>query len=276
MTGSDQGANGHPLFSWARSVKAERMRSPSILVALFARAVYRDASEAALLQAYFEDDRGVFVEVGANDPVLGSQSFAFEQRGWDGLLVEPLAECVARLKIVRKAKVVEAAAGSPENEGKELPLLVAGGLSTLSPQIKLLVEPETTRLVPVRTLDSMLAEAGIETIDFLSIDVEGYEVEVLKGLSFDYYRPRLILLEDDAHTRAKHDYLTSKGYLLVRRTNLNNWYVRKSTTFPVSAYGRWQLFRKMWLGAPLRRIRYSMWARRKLKRQQRQSGPQAT
>jgi FkbM family methyltransferase len=240
------------------------MQSRSFLAFLFARAVFRDSSEAALLQAYFDGDRGVFVEVGANDPVVGSQSFSFEQRGWDGLLVEPLAECVQRLKTLRKAKVIEAAAGSPEDEGKELPLLVAGGLSTLSDQIKQLVEPEETRLVPIRTLDSMLAEAGIETIDFLSIDVEGHEVDVLKGFSIDRYRPRLLLLEDDAHTRAKHDYLTSKGYRLVRRTNLNNWYVPSASSFPISLYGRWQLFRKMRLGVPLRRLRYAMWARKKL------------
>lgn len=240
------------------------MPNQSVLAALLAPAVYRDASEAALLQAYFQEARGVFVEVGANDPIAGSQSFAFERRGWDGLLIEPLAECVQRLKSLRKAKVVEAAAGSPADEGKRLPLLVAGGLSTLSSQIKQLVEPEDTRLVPIRTLDSMLAEAGIDAIDFLSIDVEGHELDVLSGFSIERYRPRLILLEDDAHTRAKHAYLTARGYVLVRRTNLNNWYVPSGTRFPVSPYGRWQLFRKMRLGVPLRRLRYARWARRKL------------
>ncbi|HEX4098501.1 MAG TPA: FkbM family methyltransferase [Caulobacteraceae bacterium] len=246
---------------------------------LFARAVYRDGSEAELLQAFFDSDTGVFVEVGANDPIQGSQSFAFEQRGWIGLLIEPLSECVDNLRRVRKAKVCAAAAGSPEDEGKELPMLVAGhlgGLSTLSTSNKMMFEGDSTRLVPIRTLDSMLAEAGIGAIDFLSIDVEGHEIDVLRGFSIERHQPRLILLEDDVHTRSKHAYLTARGYVLVRRTNLNNWYVRKPARLAISLFGRWQLFRKMRLGVPIRRLRYALWARRKQAERARLSDRTAT
>jgi len=60
----------------------------------------------------------------------------------------------------------------------------------------------------------------------------------------------------------KHHYLFARGYKLVRRTALNNWYVPIGTPFPISPFGRWQLFRKLYLGTWLRRWK----RRRKLRR----------
>jgi hypothetical protein len=49
--------------------------------------------------------------------------------------------------------------------------------------------------VPARTLTAVLDSHGIRRVDFLSLDVEGYELEVLKGLDFDRFRPTLMLIE---------------------------------------------------------------------------------
>lgn len=220
---------------------------------LFAPAVTKGANEDELLAEFFAGEIGVFVDVGANEPIIGSQSYHLEQNGWSGILVEPLSEFAERLREMRSAVVYEAAAGSPEDCGKRRRLLVAGGLSTLQPAINIAIKAREERLVLVRTLDSMLKQSHIEHVDFVSIDVEGAEMDVLRGFSLDRYRPRLLLIEDDAHARDKHKYIVARGYKLVRRTNLNNWYVPAGTYFPVSFRGRWQLFRKLYLGAPLRR-----------------------
>ena len=51
--------------------------------------------------------------------------------------------------------------------------------------------------VPVTTLDDILVEGGApQPLDFLSVDVEGHEIEVLRGFNFARWQPRLILLED--------------------------------------------------------------------------------
>jgi FkbM family methyltransferase len=230
---------------------------------LFSPAVWKGASEDSRVLDFFAGETGVFVEVGANHPIEGSQTYALEQRGWSGILVEPLSEHASRLRSERSAKVFEVAAGAPQDAGKQLPLLVADALSTLRPDIKAGIEPQEQRLVPVMTLDAMLIDAGIERIDFLSIDVEGAELDVLKGLSLAKYRPRLILLEDDVHSRDKHLYMAAHGYKLVRRTNLNNWYVPANMDFSISIFGRWQLFRKLYLGAPLRRWKFRRRQRRR-------------
>ena len=230
--------------------------------ALLAKSVLGDDEEPELIGAFLGPAPGTFVEVGANDPVQLSQTYHLERLGWDGILIEPLREYAERLRSKRRARVFEVAAGAPEDEGRELPLLVAGALSTLNASIVEDVRASEVRQVKVRTLDSVLAEAGIERVDFLSVDVEGAELAVLRGFSIARYRPRLILVEDDVQDLGKHAYLTARGYKLVRRTALNNWYVPRTTAFPVSPFGRWQLIRKLYLGTAWRRWK----RRRKLRR----------
>jgi FkbM family methyltransferase len=236
---------------------------------LFAKSVLGDEREPELIGEFLGAAPGIFVEVGANDPILLSQTYRLEQLGWDGILVEPLHECADRLRSARRARVYEVAAGAPEDDGRELPLLVAGALSTLRASTVEDARSSEIRQVPVRTLDSILAEAGFDRVDFLSVDVEGAELGVLRGFSIVRYRPRLILLEDDVHDLAKHRYLGARGYKLVRRTALNNWYVPIDVRFPVSPFGRWQLLRKLYLGTWWRRLK----RRRKLRRRQAPTEP---
>src|ERR1700680_1122118 len=232
------------------------------MIPLLEKSVLGDEKEAELIGAFLGNAPGVFVEVGANDPILLSQTHHLERVGWDGILIEPLRECAERLRSTRRARVYELAAGAPEDEGRELPLLVAGALSTLNPSIVENVRHQEVRRVPVRTLDSLLAEAGIDRVDFLSVDVEGAELAVLRGFSIPRYRPRLILVEDDVQDRTKHDYLEAEGYKLGRRNALKNLYVPKGTPFAISPFGRWQLIRKLYLGTWWRRLK----RRRKLRR----------
>jgi hypothetical protein len=110
--------------------------------------------------------------------------------------------------------------------------------------------------VPVRTLDDILEEANAPIpIDLLSIDVESHEVDVLSGLTLTRWQPRLIVIEDIVQHRRLHWLLKSRGYKWLRRTGFNSWYVPASSPFSVSPWGRWQFFRKYYLGTPIRNFR---------------------
>src|SRR5262245_25285955 len=85
-----------------------------------------------LVHAFFGEIRGYFVEVGANDPRERSQTWLLEQSGWTGVLIEPQPHLAADLRLRRKAKVFQVACSSPENAGRELPLHLAGPLSSLN------------------------------------------------------------------------------------------------------------------------------------------------
>ena len=209
--------------------------------------------------------RGFFVEVGANEPSNLSQTFLLEQKGWEGILVEPQPACCERLRQMRpRSTVVQAACGSAAQRGKASFRIASHTdrslLAGLEPDGD--VEFTDAITVDVVTLDEVLGKAGNPRIDFLSIDVEGGELEVLSGFSLARHAPALVLLEDHVENLRLHSYMKSHAYKLVQRTGSNNWYVPASTPFPIGFGERLKLLRKMQLGTPFRRIKRLLKRRR--------------
>jgi FkbM family methyltransferase len=221
------------------------------------RAIFPDTAEIELKEKFFGARPGYFVDVGANDPKDISQSWHLERRGWNGVLIEPQPALAQKLKAQRRAKVFACVCSSPANAGKMLQLHVAGIHSSLNPNFFVAgMRKETVIEVPARTLDDILEEANAPTpIDFLSIDVENHEIEVLGGLTLTRWRPRLILIEDLALNLRIHRALTARSYKWFRRTGLNSWYVPADSAVTVGPFGRWQFVRKHYLGVPFRHLR---------------------
>jgi FkbM family methyltransferase len=213
--------------------------------------------EMQLVAAFFGNVKGYFVEVGANEPRLRSQTWHLEQSGWTGLLIEPQPDLACELRAMRMAKVFAIACSSPENAGRTLPLHVAGPLSSLDRSgMAPGATPEAVIEVPVRTLDSILEEAQApERFDFLSIDVEGHEIEVLHGFDIKRWQPRLILLEDHVADLSKHRYLSAAGYRIVRRYENNGWYVPRDSAVSMQRADWWEIYRKYYLALPIRWLR---------------------
>jgi len=221
-------------------------------------AIFGPDRENELKEAFFAHARfGYFVEVGANAPCDLSQTRHLEQLGWHGVLVEPQPELAAALRRQRLAKVYATACGSPQQAGRMMLLHLAGIHSSLDPYLNIsTISPQGAIEVPVMTLDEILLDAGAPSpIDLLSVDVEGLEIEVLKGLDLNRWRPRLILVEDLAMNLRLHRYLRSHGYKWMRRTGLNSWYVPRNAPIAVALMGRWQFVRKHYLGLPFRHLR---------------------
>jgi FkbM family methyltransferase len=214
--------------------------------------------EEELVRAFFGGAAsGYFVEVGANHPTIASQTWHLEQTGWTGVLIEPQPDLAACLVTARKAKVFAVACSSPENAGRSLPLHVDGALSALDRnRMAPGANVGTTIMVPTRTLDDVLDEADAPApLDLLSIDVEGHEIEVLRGFDFEVWQPRLVMVEDHVGDLRKHRYLKDRGYRLVRRVGNNGWYVPASNDTPISAADRWEIVRKYYLALPFRVLR---------------------
>jgi FkbM family methyltransferase len=226
------------------------------------RVIFPQDREPELKRAFFEElERGYFVEVGANHPSDGSQTFELEQRGWSGVLIEPQPDLANALRQRRSAAVFAVACSSRQNAGSLMTLHLAAGHSSFDPKLNLPErKPHGTADVPVRTLDEILIEAGAQQVDFLSIDVEGHEVEVLDGCDLARWKPRLILIEDLLLHLRLHRLLHRCGYRWLRRTGINNWYVPAGEAPALGLDGRWQFFNKFYLGTPSRRMR-SSWRR---------------
>src|ERR1035441_4842294 len=226
-----------------------------------------ESEEKELVWRFFGRKRdGVFVEVGANDPVAGSQTWLLEQNGWRGVLVEPQASLCEKLRAARpRSRVFQVACSRPGSEGEaDLILTEYDGNATLKPQRDSHgINYVGTERVRITTLDSVLHAAGVSHIDFVSLDVEGHEIEVMRGFSFENYRPSLILIEDGVRDLSKHRFLKRRGYKLVKRTTLNNWYVPKENPFKMSSWReRMELVRKMYLGLPFGKLKVFLRRRR--------------
>ena len=220
-----------------------------------------ECRESKKVWQYFgQRAQGIFVDVGANHPTEQSQTWFLELKGWSGVLIEPNSRLCQLLRAQRPAsKTVQAACCAPEQVGEaDLHIGSSDAHSAINPQFDHALKGESER-VKMRTLDSILAEAGISTVDFLSVDVEGMEIDVLKGCTLPKFQPRLMLIEDHLYDHRTHHYLRQQGYKLVRRTGYNNWYV--PLFVPVSVFTLStpseliRLFRKMWLSPPFNSFR---------------------
>lgn len=214
--------------------------------------------EQSLVREFFGNRKGFYVDVGANDPVIDSQSRHLEEIGWTGLLLEPLPALCEKLRKERAGKVVQCACSSPANHGKKLNLISAGVHSTLNPSpIALGANSSEVIEVECRTLDSILEEQGVKPgFDFISIDIEGHEMEMFEGFTLGKWKPGLVLLEDHVVNHEKHNHMVSNGYGLILRTGLNSWYVADAARYRFSIAARFEQFRKYWLGLPFRKMRY--------------------
>lgn len=226
-------------------------------------AEHPEAIEKQLVLEFFGHRReGFFIEVGANDPKGGSQTWLLEENNWRGILVEPQSAFYQRLVTERPhSKVYQAACSAPEKRGTAtLHLAVFNGFATLQQQEDSHgIEFIGIETVPILTLDDILEKEGNPKVDFVSIDVEGGEVDVLRGFNLERHRPALVLIEDGVRNLDKHRAMTRRGYKLVKRTVLNNWYVPRETKFTMVTVGeRLELLRKMYLATPIRQWRLAM------------------
>jgi len=213
--------------------------------------------EEILIWNFFDNrSKGFFVEIGANHPVNLSQTYFLEKNGWSGILVEPLPDMANLIREKRIATLYEVACGAP-GETRQIELFIAGKFSSTQKHVVYTnVEYTDSITVPIMTVDSILKKENYPDVNFLSIDTEGTELNVLKGIDFTKTRPNLMLIEYHVLSLDIHWYLASKGYKLIRRTGVNNWYVPKEFLFEVPLLERIKLWRKMYLGTPLRILQW--------------------
>lgn len=202
---------------------------------------YAQNREDVLLRHAFGDaTSGFYLDVGACDPVDLSVTKHFYDLGWNGINVEPSPTSFAKVSGGRP-RDVNLNVGISNHRGT-MPFYKAKGHATgLSTVVAEEVEVHKKNgfdfdrlIVPVTTLVDVCEEhVKGRTIDFMSIDVEGHEREVLEGGDFKRFRPRIVLIEatrpkstELTHGRWEH-LLVSCDYLFATFDGLNRYYVRK-------------------------------------------------
>jgi FkbM family methyltransferase len=187
------------------------------------------------------EKRGFWVDCGAGHPKYDSVTKLFSQFGWTGINIEPLGE---EFKLLIQDRPndhnVQCLLGSQSGVGS----IFAGpsenrGSSTTDP---LLVERYAKEFgqtfhesqVPIRTLTDILHEKQLPAIDFLKIDVEGAELEVLRGVDLTEFNPRILVIEATKPNSTEvafsdwEDRVLSGGYVCALFDGLNRFYVKEN------------------------------------------------
>ncbi len=81
--------------------------------------------------------------------------------------------------------------------------------------------------VEVIKLNTLLEKINVDKIDFVSIDTEGWELEVMRGFDTEKYQPWIVLLENLHHDEAYEEYMESINYELVNKIDYNYVFKRK-------------------------------------------------
>ncbi|MEM9830576.1 MAG: FkbM family methyltransferase [Bacteroidota bacterium] len=163
---------------------------------------------------------GLYIDVGAHHPVKLSNTYYLYQSGWRGICIEPNEDLIERYKQNRpQDSIYNIAVSNFEGEAD-----FYMGQYTVHASLQSNKNTELAkRQVPVRKLENILDEKGVTDIDFLSVDTEGTEVDVLEGLNLNRYRPKLILAEYNTSSSANlalQPYLLNNGYQLIF---INTW-----------------------------------------------------
>lgn len=146
-------------------------------------------------------ESGFYVDVGAGHPVIGNNTMRFYRRGWSGINIEPNPDSFAKLEKCRPDDTNLRIGAGAESAFMEYRHFQAGNMSTFSlleARLSMMegYKLEDTRVVEVRSLADILEEhAGGSRIDFMSVDTEGWDLEVLAGNDWSRWSPSVICVE---------------------------------------------------------------------------------
>jgi len=210
---------------------------------------YASNHEDVLLDRLFCDQpSGFFVDVGAHDPVWGSASKHFSDLGWRGMNLEPIPRLFAAFTRLRPRDInLQVAASNKDGEVDVFEVADEPSLSTFCAEQAEAYRKSGRRLnvhhVATRTLATLIQEHGCPTVDFVKIDVEGAEREVLAGANLPKWRPRAVVVEAvvpgtgvPSHQAWEH-LLLDAGYRFGAFDGLNRYYLREEDA---GLLPRWQ------------------------------------
>ena len=201
-------------------------------------------------ERFFRDkERGVLVEVGAARPDYLSISALYRTKGWNVLSIEPNPAYGEHYKNFG-IEVLPYACGDHDEDDVDFSVVDSHGVDyrdggvTFESWSSLSIKENYGELNPnleikkikvnLRRLDTILQTHApdVSEIDLIAIDIEGWELEALSGLNFDYYKPRVLIIENLFHESSYTTFMKARGYTLWRCLPPNDIYVRTEMLKP--------------------------------------------
>lgn len=201
----------------------------------FTNLSYSQEGEDLVLNKLFKNKNGgIYVDVGANHPLRFSNTHFFYKKGWRGVNIEPNPELHEVLQDIRKEDANINLGVSTEKGELDYYMFNEPALNTFSKKEvdEYLLKQEYSLIkkckVKVDTLEAILDKIEFlknKSIDFLSVDAEGFDLKVLASNSFVKYAPKVVLIEilgigkiSEVFENEVYVFLIEKGYDLYLRT----------------------------------------------------------
>jgi FkbM family methyltransferase len=182
---------------------------------------------------------GFYVDVGANHPIVASNTFRLDLMGWSGVAFEPNPDLARLYPRLRPAcRVVERAVGEAR-ASLEFIRFNVDQCDTFDPELARMARARGMveigrEMIEVERLDVLLAEhVGEREVDVMSIDVEGFDLQVLRSNDWARWTPAILLVEDHLPFGARFDdseiarFLSQKGYAVAARVHFTTFFAHR-------------------------------------------------
>jgi FkbM family methyltransferase len=196
---------------------------------------YSQAGEDLILDCIFNKiAKGAYVDVGANHPIRASNTYLFYKKGWRGINIDALPDAIKMFKKQRNKDINIEVGVSDVETTLDFYSFKLSSYNTfnkeLVDELKTVTQLLGVKKVPVKTLSSILNQQEIKSIDFMSVDVEGLDLNVLKSNDWEKFHPKVVLVEDFNHgieiiQSPIYQYMSSIGYKYFCQTCTNVFYI---------------------------------------------------
>jgi len=191
---------------------------------------------------------GFYVDVGCHLPARNSATMRLYRRGWRGLCIDANPECIRRFRKLRPRDTCVTAAVSDAVGERVFTEFKDADLSSLSDDFVATRDPSrivARRRVTTVTLTALCRRHAVpERFELLVVDCEGHDLEVLRSLDLDAFRPRIVAVEMHAFdlSRARENpvyaHLEARDYRLAAYATMNGYFVDRRTSGDSAAPGR--------------------------------------
>ena len=187
-------------------------------------ASYGATGEDVLLRKIFKNKIGFYVDVGALHPINGSNTYHLYKKGWKGINFDLMIDNIKLFKIFRPRDIsINVDVSSKPGFVNSYIFDKGSGLNTLEKNWaekwkKIINKNYLTIKIKKEKLNTLLKKYNCpNNFDLLNIDVEGHEIEVIKGLDFRIYKPKIITIE--IHAKKTEDIFKSNVYKFLKKKN---------------------------------------------------------
>ena len=141
-------------------------------------------------------NKGFYLDVGCQHPISSNNTYLLYKKGWNGINIDLDIKNINLFNLERPNDINICACLSSKNDIKDLYFYHSGSpINSLEIKTTKNKSNYTIKKINTISLNSILKNFKTLNIDYLNIDVEGHEMEVLKGFDIKYYQPKVISIE---------------------------------------------------------------------------------